>query len=172
MIIREGEVTTIRCDAERRDLPGRTDNVWMNPEQGNRISDQLTRDKVGNAQTKLIILPELTLAHRLSSSAQSIITIMLLQNGLRKCSGRATDGSSKPASFWTGRTSPDMDKAHAHGACSQMRHGMCVRRQLIWRRPELGPRPADRCPCSRGETASSRPVGRAENFRAQRDGCQ
>lgn len=131
--------------AERRDLPGRTDKLWMNPE---------SMDKVENAQTKRT-QANLTRADRqagLASSAQSIKSSSRpLQNGLRKMQWPG-NGRVQQQAFERLATSPDKDKAHAHGACSQMRHGMCVRRQLIWRRPELEPRPADRCPCRGGET--------------------
>lgn len=59
-----------------------------------------------------------------------------------------------------------MDKAHAHGACSQMRHGMCVRRQLIWRRPELETQACRSLPLQKRDSVESS-VRWAENFGAQ-----
>lgn len=123
----------------------------------------ITRDDL-EPKVLCVLISSLSLTHSVSQSSLSA-----LQNDLGKCSGRATDGSQ--ASFGLANPSRTWNKgtwAHA----DQMRHGMCVRRQLIWRRPELGTQTsADRCPCRREERQrSTRPLGAAENFRGQLDG--
>lgn len=138
-------MTTSRCRKERVAGKDRRRNLWMNPEQDRagevREIGFLTMDQSRESMHKpKPILPELTGTWAILVGAVNQSIIITLLAGCKMVSGNAVAGQrTGPAS--SGRaTSPDMDKAHAHGACSQLRHGMCVRRQLIWRRPELGPR--------------------------------
>lgn len=149
--------------------------------RGDRISDQGGRDKVERMQqTKLIISPEradfwLLGPFLISSVSQSIIIILLAAKWSRKM--QWPGNGRVPASFLgLGELlRPDMGQGTCNGACSQMRHGMCVRRQLIWRRPELGPRPCRSLPLQKRDrerrASSRRPLGAGGEFSSAR-GCQ
>lgn len=89
-------------------MPGKA-NIRMNPEQVGSV-DRLERvsgqGQAENAQTNLT---------RADSDCRAVLIssiITILQNGLRKSSGRATDGSSKLDCDLC--ADMDMDKAHAH----------------------------------------------------------
>lgn len=149
-------MTTIRLQKGEICREGKT-TLWMDPEPG-----QGQNKKMHKPKTNPILLPELTgklgCPHQHSESSPWPCK-MVSENAV---AGQRTG----PASFERLATSPDKDKAHAHayGACSQMRHGMCVRRQLIWRRPELEPRPADRCPCRGKRDSLESSVGGARRI--------
>lgn len=165
-------------------MPGRTDNLWMNPVQGEvRFLTREGGNKVERMQqTKLIISPEradfwLLGPFLISSVTQSInqsSSSSLLQNGLGKCSGRATDGSQQAFWDWANFSVRTWDKAHA------MAHAARCDMACVCDVNSFGGGPSwDPCLCrslplqkrDKRQASSRRPLGAGGEFSSAR-GCQ